>query len=179
MALKAVSVATERRFALRVRPRLVPVMILALAALSTAMPGSTVEAFALRTGAPEDAPLTARDAARLLDQISAGLISHNRQKSLAAFDLARMSDGRLFAQQVTSFLAHTGDIRVHYSGIETTMEDQRAVVAVDFEMEADLRDEDLPPLHKQARLRLVAENASAGWKLTDVQPRSFFSLDQP
>ena len=128
---------------------------------------------------PTQNAFTPRDAVRLLDQIGAGLVEHNRQKTLGAFDLARMTDGDLFAQQITSFLAHAGIIRVHYNGIEAGMEDTNSVASVDFEMDADPRDDNLPSVRKQARLRLMAENTAAGWKLIDVQPRSFFSFSQP
>jgi hypothetical protein len=53
------------------------------------------------------------------------------------------------------------------------------VATVDLEMEADLRDDNRPPVRKQARLRFVAVKSADGWKFTDVQPRSFFSTSQP
>ena len=130
------------------------------------------------TPTPEN-NFTVRDAARLLDQIASGLVDHNRKGFLGAFDLDRMTDGRLFEQQITSFLAHTGIIRVHYNEIDTGMEEGKGVASVEFEMDADQRDDNLPPVRKQASLRLVAEKTPAGWKLIDVQPRSFFSLSQP
>jgi hypothetical protein len=127
---------------------------------------------------PENA-FTVRDAAKLLDQISSGLVDHNRKQILGAFDLDRMTEGPFFEQQITSFLAHTGIIRVHYNTVEAGMEEGNGVASVDFEMDADQRDDNLPPLRKRDRLHLVAEKIPAGWKLIDVQPRSFFSLSQP
>lgn len=137
-------------------------------------PTSAVQA----TPTPEN-NFTVRDAARLLDQIGSGLVDHNRKGFLGAFELDRMTDGRLFEQQITSFLAHTGIIRVHYNEIDAGMEEGKGVASVEFEMDADQRDDNLPPVRKQASLRLVAEKTPAGWKLIDVQPRSFFSLSQP
>lgn len=90
-----------------------------------------------------------------------------------------MNDGPLFEQQITSFLAHTGIIRVHYNGIDARMDEDRGVASVDFEMDAQPLDDSLPPVRKQAHLRLVAEHTASGWKLVDVNPRSFFSLTQP
>jgi hypothetical protein len=46
---------------------------------------------------------------------------------------------------------------------------------VEAEMEADPRDNGLP-VHKRARLTLIAEKSKGGWKFTGVEPRSFFSL---
>jgi hypothetical protein len=177
-------VAREPRSRNGIHPRLVAAAILLPLYVIAATPapldaGSTPAALASRTIASEENAFTTRDAAKLLDQIGAGLVGHNRQKTLAAFDLARMSDGQLFEQQITSFLAHTGIIRVHFNGIDAGMEEGKGVASVDFEMDAEQRDDSLPPVRKQARLRLVAENTAAGWKLTDLQPRSFFSLGQP
>lgn len=90
-----------------------------------------------------------------------------------------MNDGPLFEQQITSFLAHTGIIRVHYNGIDAGMDEDRGVASVDFEMDAQPLDESLPPVRKKSHLRLVAERTASGWKLVDVDPRSFFSLAQP
>jgi hypothetical protein len=90
-----------------------------------------------------------------------------------------MADGQLFRQQVTAFFGQTGVIRVHFNLAQAVMEDGKGVATVDMEMEADLRDDGRPPVRKQATLRFVAEKSSDGWKFTDVQPRTFFSISQP
>jgi hypothetical protein len=188
MVRKAVSVAHDGQFKRIARRLHQPshywwIGLLALGAV-TAISGSPNRTAAAplvalqATATPENA-FTVRDAGRLLDQISSGLVDHDRKMILGAFDLGRMTDGQIFQQQIASFLAHSGIIRVHYNGIEAGMEEGKGVGSVDFEMDADQRDDNLPPVRKQARLQLVAEKTPAGWKLTDVQPRSFFSLSQP
>jgi hypothetical protein len=195
MVLKAVSVARDGWFQIGVlrgwrtarRPhptnRYRWIVLVALGAI-TVMSGSPSRTAAApvvivqATATPENA-FTARDAGRLLDQIASGLVEHDRKKILGAFDLGRMTDSQIFEQQITSFLAHSGIIRVHYNGIDAGMEEGKGVTSVDFEMDADQRDDNLPPVRKQAHLQLIAEKTPAGWKLTDVQPRSFFSLSQP
>ena len=172
----------ESRFVVRLS--VVPATLLLIFWAASAIPQSPGNSQAVGVPAAQATPspekaFTARDAARLLDQIGSGLVEHNRKATLAAFDLVRMTDGPLFEQQITSFLAHTGIIRVHYNGIDAGMEEGKGVASVDFEMDADQRDDNLPPVRKQARLRLIAENSAAGWKFIDVQPRSFFSLSQP
>ncbi|HEY6270438.1 MAG TPA: hypothetical protein VIX19_00410 [Terriglobales bacterium] len=174
--------ACELKSTLSVHAVLVSAVLLALVSITSAT-WASVGAGAQGAPSPHPTPppevFTTRDAAKLLEQIGSGLVEHNRQGTLAAFDLARMTDGQLFEQQITSFLAHTGIIRVHYNGIEAGMEEGNAVATVDFEMDAEPRDENLPPVRKQARLHLVAEKTDAGWKLIDFEPRSFFSLGQP
>lgn len=119
---------------------------------------------------------TDRAASQLLNQIADALVAHNQKKMLGAFDTAKMTDGPLFRQQINSFFAQTGTIRVHFNLVQATMENEKGLATVDVEMEADRRDDSLPPVHKQAQLRLVAEESAAVWKFTEVQPRTFFSI---
>ncbi len=128
-----------------------------------------------QTSIPEDT-FALSDASKLLHQVNEGLINGRAGRVLSAFDLARMIDGQRFRQQVTAFIAHTESIRTHFNLTEATMKDQKGVTVVEAEMEADLRDGNTPPLHRQATLQFVAEHTPAGWKFIDVQPRSFFSI---
>lgn len=117
-----------------------------------------------------------RTAHALLDQIESGLVAHNRDQMLAAFDLDKMTDGPLFKQQVTSLFNETVNIRVHFNQIQTSVEEGRGMTTVEFELEAGRTDDRLPPFYKQAQLHFVAENTTGKWKFTDVQPRTFFSI---
>jgi hypothetical protein len=114
-------------------------------------------------------------ASELLDQFVSGLVTRNQKKLLSACDFAKMTDGARFQQQINSFLAQAGTIRIHYSRLRTSNEGPRGVVTAIVEMEADSRDETILPLHKQAQLRLQAENTAGRWRFIDVQPRGFFS----
>lgn len=130
------------------------------------------------TGAPAFAQqnaFTVRDASRLLMQIHDGLVNREAGTFLAAFDLGKMSDGRLFKQQITSFIAHADGIRTHFNLNQATMNAGEGEATVDAEMEADLGNGGGQPLHKQATLRFAAEQTASGWKFTDMQPRAFFS----
>jgi hypothetical protein len=120
-----------------------------------------------------------RAATQLLNQIAEALVSHNQRKMLEAFDVPKMTDGPMFRQQIISLFAQTGIIRVHFNLDQAAMEDGKGKATVDLEMEADLRDDNRPPIRKQARVSLVAEKSADGWKFTDVQPRAFFSTSQP
>ncbi len=133
----------------------------------------------LQSSKPEEIGFDDRVAAQLMHQIGDALVARNPKKMLDAFDVAKMTDGPLFRQQINSFFGQTGTIRVHFNLVEATMEDGKGVAKVDAEMEANLRDDSLTPVRKQAQLRFVAEKSAGGWKWTDVEPRSFFSATQP
>lgn len=115
-------------------------------------------------------------AAGLLNQIAYGFESGNQEKVLRAFDLARMPQGQLFKQQIVSFFSHTESIRIHINLVQTSVENGKGTAEADVEMEAAPRGSEAPPVHKQDRLRFTAENTPAGWRFTDVQPPTFFSL---
>ncbi|HKF20750.1 MAG TPA: hypothetical protein VKE93_04230, partial [Candidatus Angelobacter sp.] len=79
-------------------------------------------------------------------------------------------------QQVTHLFAQTGNIRFHFNLLDVSIDGGKGIAEVAVEMDVEaLRGDITPPLRKQAKLRFVAENGSAGWKFTDVQPRAFFS----
>jgi hypothetical protein len=151
---------------------------LLLAALLCVTMGSLTSQNTPKASPSKETSFTYQAASQLLEQIGSGLTSHNQKTLLGAFDLAKMTNGPLFRMQTSTLLAQTGTIRVHFNLMEVAMEGAQGVASVDIEMEADSRDADGLPLHKQARLRLAAENSSGGWKFVDVQPRSFFSTQQ-
>ena len=117
------------------------------------------------------------DASALLNQMKQGLIVRQAKLFLASFDLAQMSDGQLFRQQVQSFISHTDSIRIHFNVTRAAMEGDKGFASADVEMEADTGSSTVP-LYKQASLNFTAERVSSGWKFIDIQPRSFFSLSQ-
>ena len=123
-----------------------------------------------------ESSFTGATASSMLDQIASALFAHNTGRMLAAFDLNKMTDGPLFSQQTTLFFRQTDVIRVHFNQIETSMEGGKGLVTVQAEIEAEPRDLQMPALHKRAQLRLVAEPSARGWKFTDIQPRTFFSI---
>ena len=130
------------------------------------------------TGAPafaQQKTFTVSDASHLLMQINDGLVNRDAGRFLGAFDLAKMSQGQLFKQQITSLITHVDSVRTHFNLNQVTMKSGIGEATVDAEMEADPRIGGGPPLHKQATLRFAAEDTAFGWKFTDVRPRSFFS----
>ena len=87
---------------------------------------------------PQPAPkaFDAQTASRLLLQLSEALQGHSQKQFLGLFDLDRMKDGPLFQQQINSFFGQTDSIRVHLNLMDTSLDGDKANLAVDAEMEA-------------------------------------------
>jgi hypothetical protein len=155
-------------------------LVAAPLALAIICGGVSAQSTPAPTPSPAQSPeqndsFTDNVASQLLDQFVSGLVTRNQKKLLSACDFARMRDGARFQQQINSFLAQAGTIRIHYSRLRTSSEGAKGAVTAMVEMEADSRDENILPVHKMAQLRLLAENTAGGWRFTDVQPRGFFS----
>ena len=132
--------------------------------------------FSLALRAAPQESFSVPDGVQVMQQLTAGLVSHNPKKMLSAFDLSRMSDGGRFQQNVLLFFSQTGIIRVHFNLLRTASEGGKGLAEVAMEMEIDRLDDRLPSLHKEAELHLVCEKSSAGWRITDLTPRDFFSI---
>lgn len=129
---------------------------------------------ALAQAAQGQNAFSARDASALLNQMNDGLVNRSAEKFLSAFDLGRMENSRLFKQQITSFIAHTDSIRMHFNLTSAGMNGNQGGATVDVQMEADTGNGG-EALHKEATLNFAAAKAASGWKFIAVQPRSFFS----
>jgi len=133
---------------------------------------------AAQAGQPKQPPQNAFDAqtaSHLLRQLSEALQGQSQKKFLALFDLDRMKDSALFRQQIASFFSRTISIRVHLNLGETTVEGDRATIAVDAQIEAEPGDGS-PIVRRNDRLNFTAANSGGTWKFVELQPRSFFSL---
>lgn len=124
---------------------------------------------------PTPAAFDAQAASHLLLQLSESLQAQSQKHFLELFDLSRMKDGGLFRQQVSSFFSKTISIRVHMNLVDTSVEGDKAALAVDAQMEAE------PGAggaitRKNERLNFAVTRVGDRWKFVDVQPRSFFSL---
>jgi hypothetical protein len=124
---------------------------------------------------PPQNAFDAQTASQLLRQLSEALQGQSQKKFLALFDLDRMKDSALFRQQTASFFSRTISIRVHLNLGETTLEGDRATIAVDAQMEAEPGDGS-PIVRRNDRLNFTVANAGGTWKFVELQPRSFFSL---
>ena len=124
---------------------------------------------------PTPSAFDAQTASRLLLQLSEALQGHSQKQFLALFNLDKMKEGTLFKQQINSFFGQTESIRVHLNLVDTSLDGDKANIAVDAEMEAQPSNGEVPSRRKD-RLNFVVTNEGNSWKFVDLQPRSFFSL---
>jgi hypothetical protein len=117
----------------------------------------------------------AQAASRLLLQLSEALQGHSQKQFLALFDLDKMKDGAIFKQQISSFFGQTDSIRVHLNLVDTSIDSDKASLAVDTEMEAQPSNGGAPA-RRNEQLNFIVARVGGSWKFVDVQPRSFFSL---
>jgi hypothetical protein len=127
--------------------------------------------------APQPTPSTfdAQTASRMLLQLSEALQGHSQNQFLALFDLNTMKEGALFRQQINSFFGQADSIRVHLNLADTSVDGEKAGLAVDAEIEAQPRDGGVPT-RRNEQLKFAVARVGDRWKFVDVQPRSFFSL---
>jgi len=129
-------------------------------------------------GAPQQQPtpgaFDAEAASRLLLQLGEALQGHSQKQFLELFDLDKMKGGALFKQQINSFFSQTDSIRVHLNLGDTSLEVDKANLAVEAEMEGTPRNGGAP-WRRNERLNFVVANTGTSWKVVDLQPRSFFS----
>jgi hypothetical protein len=114
-------------------------------------------------------------ASRLLLQLSESLQAQSQKHFLELFDLSGMKDGSLFRQQISSFFSKTISIRVHMNLADTSLEGDKATLAVDAQMEAEPGAGGVIT-RRNERLNFAVVPVGDKWKFVDVQPRSFFSL---
>jgi hypothetical protein len=124
---------------------------------------------------PTPSAFDEQTASRLLLQLSEALQGHSQKQFLGLFDLAKMKDGTLFKQQINSFFAQTESIRVHLNLADTSVDGDKANIAVDAEMEAEPSNGGAL-WRRDERLNFIVAKVGNSWKFIDVQPRSFFSL---
>jgi uncharacterized protein (DUF736 family) len=124
---------------------------------------------------PPQSAFDAQAASRRLLQLSEALQGHSQKQFLALFDLDKMKDGALFRQQINSFFAQTESIRVHLNLVDTSIDGDKASLAVDAEIEAQPSNGGAPA-RRNERLNFMVARVGDSWKFVDVQPRSFFSL---
>lgn len=124
---------------------------------------------------PTPASFDAQAASRMLLQLSEALESHSQNRFLALFDLDAMKEGAIFRQQINSFFGQADSIRVHLNLVETSLDGDKAGLAVDAEIEVQPRDGGAPT-RRNEQLNFAVAKVGNRWKFVDVQPRSFFSL---
>jgi|SRR5215468_10565370 len=111
----------------------------------------------------------------LLQKLADGLEGYSDRMMFSAFDQNKMEGFVTFQQQVVALFRRSDSFRVHFRIAQTGTEEGKGVALVEFEVEVIPRAADQQPARKRDQLRFEMERGEKGWKVTDVQPRDFFS----
>jgi len=123
----------------------------------------------------QDAAFSEGVAGGVIDTVRNGLVGHNPEVMLSAFDRDKMAGYNQFADQLRAFFDQYESFRVYARVTQTAVENGRGIAMVEFQLEETPRDPAVPPIRKTGQLRLVMERGGKGWKLVDFSPRNFFS----
>jgi hypothetical protein len=123
-------------------------------------------------------PFSEGVAESLMQQVRDGLVDRNPEKFLAAFDPDNTPDFDVFSGQLQAFFEKWDNIRVFYQ-INQTAETKCGTAAcgmatVQFEMEADDVQSQLPAMRRSAQLQLTFRCGEKGWRIVNLTPRSLF-----
>jgi hypothetical protein len=110
----------------------------------------------------------------VLNDVREGLEGHSQRRMLSAFDPDRLPGYSSFEDQVQALFYKYDSFRVHYRIDQSTIEDSKGVVLVDFDVEQIPRGAGAP-VHRSGTLRFEMERGRKGWKIVDFSPRGFFS----
>ena len=110
----------------------------------------------------------------VLGQVRDGLEGHSSRLMLGAFDEDEMSGYLSFEDQVEALFQRYDSFRVHYRITNSTVEGNKGVVLVDWEMEEIPRDGNNPQ-RRGGQIRFEMQRTRRGWKISDFNPRGIFS----
>jgi len=116
---------------------------------------------------------------RVLRDLRGGLeaLSPSTFRRLASEE--KFYDFPRFEEELTVFLRSASELRLFFRGASTEIEGDKGVVIVDAEMIFATRDEPSQSRTRRARVTLNFERTAEGWRITEINPRSFFLPDQP
>ncbi len=119
------------------------------------------------------AEFTVQDADDLMAQLRQALDGHSERKMLALFDRDRMTGYVSFRDQVDAFLKRYETFRVNIRVTQVTSGSHQASFSAAFTLEATPIDG--VPTRREETVRFEVERTKNGWRVVDLNPRSFFS----
>lgn len=110
----------------------------------------------------------------VLGQVRDGLEGHSSRLMLGAFDEDEMPGYLSFEDQIEALFQRYDSFRVHYRISNSTIEGNKGIVMVDWEMEEIPRDGNNPQ-RRAGQIRFEFLRTRKGWKISDFNPRGMFS----
>ncbi len=130
-------------------------------------------------GAPKEAPkaenatFSVNDANGVLAQFRIALESHSERKLFALIDEEKMFGALSFEDQLRGFLSRNESIRVNIRSIQVTGADDKGVITATFEIETSSASGNA--VRRQQQMQFDLARSGSGWRIVDINPRSFFS----
>ncbi len=115
------------------------------------------------------------EASVLMSLIRDGLEGHNAAKMLSAFDDSKMEGYAGFRERIIAMFDQFEAFRIHFHITEVRAEGPKGTFSADVEIEETPRSSGALALRKHESVRFEVEQGNKGWKIVDLQPRSFFS----
>ncbi len=125
----------------------------------------------------KEVPFSEAIAEQLMRQVRDGLVAGDADAALAAFDRDNMVGYREFAAQLQEFLRTWENVRVYYQIVQSAEKDCATAcgtATVQFEMEANNVQTQLPATRRAAQLEVVFQRTEKGWKIVNLTPRDIF-----
>jgi hypothetical protein len=111
----------------------------------------------------------------ILNDLRDGLEGHSQRLMLSAFDGDKMNGYLQFEDQIEAMFQKYSMFTVHFRIAQSSVEGPKGIVLVDFQMEETPSGSNPSPVRKSSQVRIELERGRKGWKIVDINPRSFFS----
>lgn len=109
----------------------------------------------------------------VLGQVRDGLEGHSPRLMLGAFDEDDMPGYLSFEDQIEALFQRYDSFRVHYRISNSTIEGNKGIVMVDWQMEEIGREGS--PQRREGQIRFEFMRTKKGWKISDFNPRGILS----
>ncbi len=122
--------------------------------------------------APESTAFNVGDANAVLAQVREALEGHSPRKFLAIIAADKMGGYVSFRDQMEAFYSRYDNIRVNIRSIQTSSDGDKGIITASFQMETTPRSGNV--VRREDQLRIELERTDKGWRIVELNPRSFF-----
>lgn len=135
--------------------------------------GATQQSTPKESPKAESNAFTVNDANAVLAEFRSALEAHSERRLFALFDGDKMTAYVSFQDQMRGFLSRNESIRVNIRSIQASGEVEKGAITATFEIETTSRSGIAQRRSQQLRFEL--ERTAQGWRIVEMNPRSFFS----
>jgi len=127
------------------------------------------------SGSESSKPLDTRQLlSRVLRNFKDGIEGRSPSSLREDIDEKKFYDFPRFEEGVTEFLRSAGEMRLFIREVNVQVQEDRAVMIVEAEMAFGPRDDTSRSQRRKERITFDFQRVPEGWKITEINPRSFF-----